>query len=113
MLNPPTIKDFPNCVEIPERYLELLKYEQDSFLPWFLFDKEDLIYRYHGLQERYPRRELLPFARHDYSDDVACWEKGKPGRVIIIHDFASPGYENRYEFTSFDEWYQFILSVME
>lgn len=63
------------------------------------------------MQKRYPSRSLFPFARDDQSDDVACWEKGKTGKVILIHDFASPGYENKKEFESFDAWYEYVTST--
>lgn len=113
MHNPPIKEDFPEWVEIPKRYLELLKYEQDEFLPWYLFDRENLLYRYKGLQTRYQNRRLFPFARHDYCDDVACWEKDKPGKVIIVHDYASPGWEQKFESPSFEGWYEYILSQKE
>jgi hypothetical protein len=113
MLNPPSTEEFPNWINIPEKYFELLTYDQDELLPWYLFDKDDLFFRYHGLQERYPNRVLFPFARHDCSDDVACWEKGKDGKVISIHDFATPGWENRFEFPSFDDWYEFVFNMKE
>ncbi len=113
MYHPLVKKNFPEWVEIPERYFELLKYDRNEFLPWYLFDRENLLYRYQGLQMRYPNRQLVPFARHDYCDDVACWEKDKPGKVIIIHDYASPGWESRFIFPSFDDWYEYILSQKE
>lgn len=99
----------PDWVEYPEAYIQLIKDVKDEFLPWYLMDEEQLIVRYHGLQKRYPRRNLFPFARQDLNDDVACWEKGKPGKVILIHDFASAGYEDKMEFDSFKDWYQFAL----
>jgi len=45
-----------------------------------------------GLQERYPGRMLVAFARREDNDDVACWEAGGGGKVIVIHDFASDGW---------------------
>ena len=98
----------PGWVEYPSEYITLVNSDKDEFLPWYLLDKESLLIRYYGLQERYPKRNLFPFARADNSDDIACWEKEKPGKIILIHDFASSGYENKMEFETFQEWYNFV-----
>jgi hypothetical protein len=34
---------------------------------------------------------------------VACWDTDA-GRLVIVHDFASPGWERRSEFPDFYEW---------
>lgn len=81
----------------------------NEFLPWYLMDKEQILIRYQGLQKRYPDRDLFPFARDDASDDVACWEQDKPGKVVLIHDFASSGHENKLEFDTFAKWHSFVL----
>src|SRR3990167_7173101 len=88
----------PNWLTYPKEYIDLVNNGEDEFLPWYLMDKKQILIRYKGLQNRYPSRNLFPFARDDSGDDVACWEKEKPGKVILIHDFASPGYENKMEF---------------
>lgn len=98
----------PAWLKYPPDYIHLVKSGNDEFLPWYLMDKDQLLIRYQGLQQRYPKRILFPFARDDNSDDVACWEKDKPGKVILIHDFASPGYENKMEFETFQKWYIFV-----
>ncbi len=100
----------PNWVEYPLEYLNLINTEKEEFLPWYLLDKEQLLIRYNGLKKRYPTRNLFPFARHDDNDDVACWEKNKPGKVILIHDFAASGYEDKMEFENFNEWYIFVIN---
>jgi hypothetical protein len=61
--------------------------------------------RSNGLKERYPDRKLVPFARRQDNDDVACWDLAKGGgTVTIIHDYASPGWEQRDEFSGFNDW---------
>lgn len=40
---------------------------------------------------------VIPFARRDDNDDIACFEVGKGKSVQIIHDFASEGFEQRKE----------------
>lgn len=103
-------KDKPSWVIYPPEYLEMVENGKDEFLPWYLMDKEQLLIRFKGMQKRYPKRTLFPFARDDQSDDVACWEKNKPGMVILIHDFASSGYENKKEFKNFNDWYDFVTT---
>lgn len=60
-----------------------------DFAFWYLMSKEQVEIRIKGLKERYPDRELMPFARRDDSDDIACFDTGKNNKVQIIHDFAS------------------------
>lgn len=100
----------PTWVKYPKQYLSLVREGNDEFLPWYLYDKKDMLIRWNGMKERYPARTLFPFARTDDGDDVACWEKGKPGKVVIVHDFASPGWEERQVFDSFEKWYAFALT---
>jgi hypothetical protein len=63
-----------------------------------------------GLQERYSDRDLVPFALKLDCDDVACWERGQMPKVLIIHDFASPGWELRREFQTFWDWFRFAIN---
>lgn len=111
MLNLLEENEKPSWVTYPKEYLELVASGKEEFLPWYLMDRDQLLIRYKGMQKRYPSRSLFPFARDDQSDDVACWEEGKPGKVILIHDFASPGYENKKEFENFEEWYEYVTTM--
>lgn len=81
-----------------------------DFDPWIVLQGERLRIRFRGVKERYPGRDLVPFARREDNDDVACWEKGKAG-VVIIHDFASPGYEFKQEMDSFWDWLRSALEA--
>lgn len=99
----------PSKFVYPLAYIELVKGELPDLKPWhFIYSK--LNYMFLGLKERYPSRTLIPFARRGDNDDVACFDAAitcNNPRVIIIHDFASPGYENRGEFADFNEWLEF------
>lgn len=75
-----------------------------DFDPWVILQDDKLTTRFNGIKNRYPSRKLIPFARREDNDDVACWEVNKPGKVIIIHDFASEGFENIKEIESFWGW---------
>lgn len=50
-----------------------------------------------AMEARYPPRRVLPFARRDDCDDVACIvihdDNRLTGSVIIVHDYASPEFE--------------------
>lgn len=113
MNNFPRLEDFPGWLQLPNKYFELIQLSQNAFLPWYLINRDDYLTKRKGLQERYPSRELVPFAKHDYSDDVACWDRNKLSKVVIVHDYASPGYENRYIFESFDDWYNYVIEHKE
>lgn len=47
----------------------------------------------------------MPFATRQDNDDIACWDVGI-GRVVVVHDFASAGYEHVAEFDTFYAWFQ-------
>jgi hypothetical protein len=83
-----------------------------SFEPWFLLWDELQTSIYHGLKQRYPDRELFPFAKREDCDDLACLEKGKPNHIVVIHDFASPGFEQRNEFDCFWDWFRASIEDM-
>ncbi len=44
--------------------------------------------------------------------DIACFEVGQDGRVFIIHDFASEGYEQRKIYVDFWEWFKDAIQEM-
>lgn len=73
---------------------------------WFIMDAPFAEHYCFSMSERYPERQLVPFAKRTDNDDVACFELGKPGKVEIVHDFADPGWEQRGEFPDFWSWFQ-------
>ena len=72
--------------------------------PWKWIAGEQLNEKVARLKVRYPERNIVPFAERQDCDDIACWDIELPGVVIIIHDFASRGYECRAHFGSFRDW---------
>jgi hypothetical protein len=98
--------------EYPEAYEKLLELKLFDFDIWYLMPEEQAQRRLLGLQERYPGRKLVPFARRDDNDDIACFEVGKENRVQIIHDFASLGFEQRAELQDLWEWVQNAVKEM-
>ncbi|PCN46426.1 hypothetical protein Csp2054_17335 [Curtobacterium sp. 'Ferrero'] len=58
---------------------------------------------------QFPARTLVPFAKHEDTDDVFCFEatdhSGNPP-VHIIHTFTTPGWEYRGTWSTFDVWWE-------
>lgn len=104
-------KLIPQDFSYPSSYLDFVKESLPNLEPWdYFFDKEEIDFFFRGLQERYPKRILVPFARRVDNDDVACFDGADTSgdsRVMIIHDRASPGWENHGEFENFLEWLDF------
>jgi hypothetical protein len=97
--------DLPAGFEYPRGFIRVIELGLIQLEPWRLLEGEQLWERNRGLKERYPSRILVPFARRQDNDDVACWEpKAGDGIVVVVHDFASPGWESHGQFESFYDW---------
>jgi len=90
----------------PKEYQKLIALGLVNFEFWHLLRADEVHPRMQALHERYPQRQLIPFARRKDNDDLACFEVGKADRVQIIHDFSSPGFEQRGAYRSFWDWYR-------
>lgn len=86
----------------PKEFLKIVDLNLVDLDLWYLMTKEQVEIRIIGLKNRYPERQLVPFARRDDGDDIACFEIGKGNKVQIVHDFASAGYEQRKEYDCLD-----------
>ena len=103
-------ESLPPGFQFPASYLQVVN---ASVLPelmpwWFLAKNERLALFWHGiLREQYPDRSLVPFAKWDTSDDLACFDgtdtSGNPA-VLLIHTFTTPGWENRGTLPDFGAW---------
>jgi hypothetical protein len=96
--------ELPDGFQYPGAFLRLVGRGLLYFEPWFVLQGEQLRQRFRGLKDRYPDRILVPFARREDRDDVACWDQNLPGRVVIIHDFTEPGWEQREVLEDFYTW---------
>lgn len=94
----------PEGFNYPREYLDFVSGDVVEFSLWHFFYSR-LDHRFNGLKKRYPSKGFVPFARRRDNDDVACFDSiTGDGRVIIVHDFASPGWEERLILNSFGEW---------
>lgn len=106
-------ESLPKGFTYPPEFLFLVDSRIVFFPPWQLLFEKWTHVRYIGLRERYPHRQLVPFARRFNSDDVACWEGGNNQQVVIVHDHASSGWEDRGErYPSFWSWFKATIDEM-
>ena len=96
----------------PKEFSRVVDLNLCNLDPWIILEGDQLKTRYQGMKERYPQRSLVPFARREDNDDVACFEKNTPNRVVLIHDFASPGYEHVKVYSNFWQWFREAVEEM-
>ena len=99
--------------EYPKPYLALLEHHLLDFDDWAIMDAQEQRARFEGLRSRYPARKLIPFARRYSNDDVACFGIITGEQVLIIHDYASPGWENRASYSDVWAWLHFVIDEMK
>jgi hypothetical protein len=96
-----TIAELPEGFDYPAEFIRVVELGLTDLEPWWIFDGDQLRRRAIGLRERYPERQLVPFARRQDNDDVACWDLDH-GDVAVVHDLASAGWEQRGRFPDYD-----------
>lgn len=84
-------KDMPSWFHYPQHFLRTVETGLAHLRPWRILEGQYSVSRRAGLKERFPTRDLVPFALRTDCDDVACWERGDLDRVVVIHDFADSG----------------------
>ena len=108
-------EEIPYGFQYPAGIYKLIELNLLNYDVWYFMDRESALERLKGVQERYPNRKLIPFARRDACDDIACFEVGSKeleGRVFIIHDYASSGWEFREVWESIWEWVKYAVDIM-
>ena len=100
------VNSLPAGFEYPRQFIRVVELGLIDLEPWHILEGEHLFDQDRGLKDRYPTRVLVPFAERQDNDDVACWEPYTGDRVVIVHDFASPGWESRETFATFYDWFR-------
>lgn len=99
------IGSLPDGFWYPRSFIRVVELGLVELEPWHLLEGAQLHERRSGLLQRFPARDLVPFARRQDNDDVACWEPARHGdQVVIVHDFAKPGWEHRATYPDFYGW---------
>jgi hypothetical protein len=96
----------------PPDFLKVVELGLLFMKPWEIIIDERLPLRYNGLKERYPSRQLIPFAQRRDCDDVACWDLKMNGKLVIIHDYASEGWEEVTSYDTFWDWFKQAVNDM-
>jgi hypothetical protein len=104
--------ELPDGVKYPRAFRRLVDRGLLYFEPWFVLEGDLLRERFRGMHLRYPNREIVPFARREDNDDVACFDASLPGQVVIIHDFADAGWERPATLSSFADWLRLAVEDM-
>lgn len=103
-------KELEKGFQFPIEFLEIVNQEVILDLDpwWFLCEFEKFAkYWLFEMKKQYPTRNLIPFAKLSYSDDIVCFDgddtSGDP-KVFYVHTFASAGWEDRGYTDNFTEW---------
>jgi hypothetical protein len=102
--------DLPAGFTYPRAFVRLVARRLTWFEPWWVMDAAMAVDRIKGMAERYPSRPLVPFAKREDNDDVACFEVGAGEKVFVIHDYATHGWERR---EVFDDVYAWLRRAVE
>ena len=98
-----SLLDLPEEFAYPPEFVRIVELGLTELEPWWIMSGDLLRERYVGMAQRYPARVLVPFARRQDNDDVACWDVDRQA-LVLVHDYATPGYEQRREFPDFYAW---------
>jgi hypothetical protein len=103
-----TAGELPKDFTYPREFVRVVELGLTRLDPWWIIQGDVLRGLHRDLRERYPTRELIPFAKRRDNDDIACWEAGGSYEIVVIHDFASPGWEDRQRrrFPNFNAWFR-------
>lgn len=103
-------------LKLPNGYVDAKALGLVNLTPWHFLSDEEFDYLFSGLGTRYPHHKAIPYARRSDNDDVACFVRAESSgtlcEVVIIHDFASLGYEVVVNFDTFWEWFQHAVAEM-
>ena len=99
------LTELPEGFDYPREFVRVVELGLTNLEPWWILQGDQLRDRFLGLRKRYETRSLVPFATRQDNDDVACWDLDR-GTVVVVHDFASPGYEQRGELPNFYAWFR-------
>ncbi|MBF0548595.1 MAG: hypothetical protein HQM08_29465 [Candidatus Riflebacteria bacterium] len=105
-------ENLPEGFTYPSEYTRIVGLGIIYLEPWFILKGEQLNGTFQGLKSRFPNKTLIPFSKRQDCDDVACWLNNSAKSIVIIHDFATPGFEEREIFSGFWSWFRRAVEDM-
>lgn len=103
-------KFLPKKFRFPQSFIDYVSCDPIPYLePWWFLCKfqKNADFWLNEVKRQYPNRVLIPFAKMEDSDDVACFDgedkSGNP-KVYYVHTFAASGWEDRGYVNNFEEW---------
>ncbi len=107
----PGTSDYAIGFHYPDAYVRATEQGLPDVRPWAFLDFAFAVDYAGRLKQRYPQRDLFPFARRIDCDEIACWEIGDGERVFVVHDFTTPGWEDCGWCDDFDDWLRTVTAV--
>lgn len=104
--------ELPAGFTYPAQFTRVVGLRLENIEPWYLLEGQALRRTLSGLRTRYPSRQLVPFARRQDNDDIACWDVAQGQKVTVVHDFAVTGWEARDTFPDFWAWFRQAVEDM-
>jgi hypothetical protein len=96
--------ELPQGFTYPREFLHVVQLGLTNLEPWNIVIGDQLRQLYEGLRARFPDRRFVPFARRQDNDDVVGWIPGEG--VLVVHDYSSPGSEERQRYSDFWAWFR-------
>jgi hypothetical protein len=103
--------DLDVTMDMPPELLRLIDQGIVHLTPWHIIPRDLACKRMATMRLRYAAK-YVPIAYRQDNDDIACIEPARPGHVIIVHDFASEGTQERALFTSTWDWFRKAVEDM-
>jgi hypothetical protein len=102
----------PHWFKYPAEFKKIIDLGIVNLKPWYVLEGDALLQKITGINQRFPKTELVPFAKRDDNDDVACWSKNTPHKVVVVHDFSDDGWENVEAYDKFWDWFKAAVNDM-
>jgi hypothetical protein len=112
MIELPSNKELPASFEYPKEFLWLLEKGISDLTPWLILERKFILSRYDSLRERYPSRNLFPFAYRQDCDELACWDVNDGGKIKVIEDYARANPSEDIEYVTFLDWFRQAIEDM-
>ncbi|MFQ3646414.1 MAG: hypothetical protein SNJ54_00400 [Anaerolineae bacterium] len=101
-------------LKLPDGYFRIFELGLSHIHPWVFLSTSEALTLYQELRRQYPDQHYVPFARRRDTDDVACIAplSENPDRVLLVHVFATAGWEIDEAYDSFWSWYRDAVHAM-